>query len=167
VPTDPPPRAGPPPLVIGLGNEHRGDDRSGLEVVRALRARLGEDARLIEGPEDVTELLALWTPVDRVIVIDAVRSGRAPGTVHRFELADGELPSRLGSTSTHGLTLADAVALARSLGRLPASLTVFGIEAGSVAMGHELSVPVARAVGEVTEAVASELRRPGADPGPA
>ncbi|MGD0250498.1 MAG: hydrogenase maturation protease [Thermoplasmata archaeon] len=155
------------PLVIGLGNEHRGDDRCGLEVVRALGLRLGGEVRLVEGPEDVTELLALWADADRVIVIDAVRSGGTPGTIHRFELPGTELPSRLGATSTHGLTLADAVALARSLGRFPSHVTVFGIEAGPVEMSDGLSAPVVRAVGEVAEKVVAELRgsvaRKGAD----
>jgi hydrogenase maturation protease len=166
VPTASPPRGDPRPLVIGLGNEHRGDDRCGLEVVRVLEGRLGEGARLVEGPEDVTELLGLWSDADRVIVIDAVRSGRAPGTVHRFDLSERDLPSRLGSTSTHGLTLADAVALARSIGRLPARMTVYGIEAGPVAMQDGLSDPVVRAVAEVADRVASEVQRAARRTGP-
>jgi hydrogenase maturation protease len=150
------------PLVIGLGNEHRGDDRAGLDVVRALRTRLGPSARLIEAPDDVTELLTLWADADRVVVIDAVRSGRAPGTVQRFDLPEQALPSRLGSTSTHGLTLADAVALGRSLDRFPSHLTVLGIEAGPVAMQDGLSAAVVRAVREVTELVVAELAGPTA-----
>ncbi len=152
------PRSESTPLVIGLGNEHRGDDRLGLDVVRALRGRLAGSARLVEGPGDLTDLLALWSDEDRVIVVDAVRSGRPPGTVYRVEVADGALPSRLRTTSTHGFSLADAVALGRSLGRFPRSLTIFGIEAGTVTMTAGLSDPVARAVPEVAEAVASELR---------
>jgi hydrogenase maturation protease len=150
--------------VIGLGNEHRGDDRAGLDVVRAVRARLGPSARTVEGPDDVTDLLALWADADRVVVIDAVRSGRAPGAVHRYVLPEETLPSRLGSTSTHGLTLADAVALGRSLGRFPHRLVVFGIEAGPVGMQDGLSDPVARAVAEVTELVLSEVHGPSSRP---
>ncbi len=147
------------PLVIGLGNENRGDDGCGLAVVRALRERLGEDERLVEGPEDVTELLALWAGSERVIVVDAVRSGHAPGTVHRLDLAHQELPGPWRATSTHGLTFADALALARTLGRIPASLTFYGIEAGSVGMQRGLSGPVAGAVTAVTEAVLAEIGR--------
>jgi hydrogenase maturation protease len=154
----------PRPLIIGLGNPHRGDDRCGLDVVRALELRLGERARIVEGPEDVTELLALWSGAERVIVVDAVRSGRAAGTVHRFDLPPQELPSRLGSTSTHGLTLADAIELARSLDRLPPRMTVFGIEAGPVGLHSGLSDPVARAVAVVADRVVAEVA--GA-PGPA
>jgi len=161
-----PPRARVPPLIVGLGNDARGDDRCGLDVVRALRGRLPPEVRVAEARPDVTELLDLWSEVDRVIVIDAVRSGRAPGTIHRFDLAREELPSRLGSTSSHGLSLADAVELARSVGRLPPQLTVFGIEAGPVAMHHGLSPAVARAVAEVAERVISELRAPVVRPSP-
>ena len=145
------------PLVIGLGSEHRGDDRSGLEVVRALRDRVRGAARLVEGPADATALLDLWEGREWVIVVDAVRSGRPPGAVVRLEVAPGEVPGPLGATSTHGLSLADAVELSRSLGRLPARLTIFGIEAEELGVGDRMTPAVAAAVQEVCGRVLDEL----------
>jgi hydrogenase maturation protease len=132
--------------------------------VRALRGRLPREVRIAEAAQGATELLDLWAESDPVIVIDAVRSGHPPGTIHRFDVAREELPSRLGSTSSHGLTLADAIELARSLGHLPRHLTVFGIEAGPVGLHRGLSPPVARAVVEVTERVLLEIRPPSVPP---
>lgn len=144
------------PLVIGVGTEHRGDDRCGLDVARALREPLGRRARVAECAGDITDLLDLWDGVGEVIVVDAVRSGRAPGTVVRWEVPGSE-PPRPGVTSTHGLSLAEAIGLGRSLGRLPGRLVVYGIEADNVAMGDGLSPSVAQAVRAVIAQVAEEL----------
>jgi hydrogenase maturation protease len=150
--------------VIGVGTEHRGDDRCGLEVVRQLRGRVKESARLTECSGDITELLDLWAGLARVIVVDAVRSGRTPGNVVRFEVPP-DLPPTVGPASSHGLSLAEAIGLGRSLGRFPRRLVVYGIEAGNVAMGDRLSAAVIEGVRETVERVVSELsERPGPRP---
>src|SRR5579863_7119452 len=113
-------------VVIGLGNEDRRDDRCGLDVIRALRQHEAVPARILEGGEDATELLDLWADARRAIVVDAMVSGRPAGTVQRFEIGVGAAPSVLSVTSTHGLSVGDAIGLARHLGRLPPSLVVFG-----------------------------------------
>lgn len=154
------PRAAPAartPLVIGLGNADRGDDAAGLEVVRALEGRTVDGARVVEGPREATGLLDLWTGVERVIVVDAVRSGRAPGTVVRLEVGPHGIPTSVRPSSTHGLSLAEAVGLGLSLGAMPRSLVVYGIEAGDFAAGRGLSGPVARGVAEAARRVADEL----------
>jgi hydrogenase maturation protease len=144
-------------LVIGLGNDQRSDDRSGLEVARALRPRLAGKARVEECESEGIALLELWRGADRVFVVDAVRSGAPPGTVHRLEPGDGFLPGLRTATSTHGLSLAEAVALARGLGCLPHHLVVYGIEAGDVGMGVTLTPPVAHGVREVIDRILAEL----------
>jgi len=148
------------PLVIGLGNEHRGDDGSGLEVARALKARLAGRARVEECTSEGIALLELWKEADRVLVVDAVRSGAVPGTVHRFEAGDGFSPGVRTATSTHGLSLVEAVALGRGLGCLPRELVIYGIEAENVLIGDGLTPPVVRAVQETTERIVEELSAP-------
>jgi len=154
------------PLIIGLGNEHRSDDRSGLEVVRALRGRLEGRARIEECVAGGVALLDRWRAADRVIVVDAVRSGARPGTVHRLEPSDGEMGILRGPTSTHGLSLAEAVALAKGLGQLPSHLVVYGIEAANVKVGDELTPEVARGVEEATARILAEVATPFASRGP-
>lgn len=145
------------PLVIGLGNQDRGDDGSGLEVARTLRSRLAGKARVEECRSEGIALLELWRDADQVLVIDAVVSGGVPGTVHRFEAGDGFSPGLRTVTSTHGLSLAEAVALARGLGCLPRHLVVYGIEVHQVDVGTGLSPPVARGVREAADRIVAEL----------
>ena len=107
--------------VIGLGNEWRSDDGVGLEVAR----RIG--GRVLDGePIGIVEALA---GEDEVVLIDAVSTGAAPGTLFVFEADSDPLPAPIfGASSTHALGLAEALELARTLGRLPRKVVVYGIE---------------------------------------
>jgi len=145
------------PLVIGLGNEHRSDDRLGLEVARALKPKLAGKVRVEECTSGGVALLDLWRGFDHVVVVDAVRSGSPAGTVHRLEAGDGALPGYHSATSTHGLSLGEAVALGKGLGNLPRYLVVYGVEAENLEMGLSLSPSVARGVEEATARILAEL----------
>jgi hydrogenase maturation protease len=96
------------------------------------------------------DLLEVFDGYDTVVVVDATRSGTAPGTV---TVTEGPLASQ-GSASTHGLGLAEAVELARALDRLPWRLVVVGVEVGSTEPGTPLSPAVAGAV----EAAVAQVR---------
>ena len=131
-------------LVLGIGNDWRSDDAAGLEVARRL-----SDARAIACAGDPSGLLDAWEDEPEVILVDAVSSGAAPGTVHRFDAATGPLPTRLVRGSTHHVSVAEAVELARCLQRLPARLEFIGIEGGRFDAGFGLTAEVARAVDDV------------------
>jgi len=165
-----PSRATPPvsrrevPLVIGCGNDHRRDDGCGRAAARSLRPLLGGRARLVESDGEATNLLDLWDEQDLVIVVDAVRSGRAPGTVQRIEVGEGPLPASVSTGSTHGFSLAEGVALGRSLGRFPNRLVIYGIEAGDLEMGAGLTPAVAEAVENVVARIDREIPGSGGAP---
>ena len=145
-------------LVIGVGNELRGDDAAGLLAVRRLAA-MGLDGVVFEehGGEG-TELIEAWRDADSVFIIDAARAGSETGTVYRFDAAGEPLPRRLFRRSTHDFGVAEAVELARELGRLPPRLVVFAIEGESFRHGTALSPGVDRALAELERTAASEIR---------
>lgn len=143
-------------LIVGLGNPWRRDDGAGPAVLRRLHASpLPPGVALREQPGDVLALLAAWEGWPRVIVIDAVRSGAPPGTVHRC--GPESLGDAFGHASSHRFGLADAVELARALGRLPDSLTVYGIEGSDFGPGEGLTPAVAQAVDQVGCRLIGEL----------
>ena len=80
------------------------------------------------------------------MVVDAAASGASPGTVHRFDARAAPLPAAHLRSSTHAFGVADAVELARALGRLPGRLDVYAIEGGDFSLGAGLTPPVAAAV---------------------
>jgi hydrogenase maturation protease len=104
-----------------------------------------------------TALLDAWAGAALAIVIDAVRSGAPPGTIHRVDL-DARPPAaalRLGST--HAVGLAEAIELGRALDRLPVRLALYGIEGARFETGAGLTPAVARAV----ETLCQRLSRAG------
>lgn len=112
------------------------------------------EVRELEG-EPVSIVDAL-DGADRAFLVDAVRSGAAPGTVHRLDVSEEPVPATLSAASTHTLGVGEAIELARALGRLPARVVLYGIEADSIAAGDELTPAVAQAVDTVVEEVLAE-----------
>lgn len=111
-------------LVIGCGNARRGDDAAGLLVARRLR-RMGVDARECDG--EPLSLIEAWQGAGEVILVDAVVTGCRPGSVSIWNVLE-TVPCRSSPGSSHALGLTDAIGLARTLGRLPRRLTLYGIE---------------------------------------
>jgi hydrogenase maturation protease len=130
-------------MVIGLGNEFRHDDAVGIIAARRLRDQ-GVAAQ--EHGGDPVMLIDQWGGAEGLILIDAVISGAEPGTRHCLDVSDSALPRELFRSSTHVLSLADAVELSRTLGTLPARVLVFGIEAWDLRTGVGLSPEVERAL---------------------
>ncbi len=148
--------AGPRVVVAGLGSEYRCDDAAGPLVA----ARAAQAAGLAEavGPlGDPLDLLGTWDGADLAIVVDAVRSGRPPGTLRVLELTgapSGHVTEEAGTaTSTHGIGLASVLRLARAIGSAPARVVVVGIEGEAFGLGTTLSPAVAAAVGPAVRRV--------------
>jgi hydrogenase maturation protease len=91
--------------------------------------------------------------------VDAVESGAAPGTLHRFDAGAGPIPAGVFRSSTHAFGVGDAVELARVLGRLPGRVVVYGVEGGEFAAGEGLTAPVEAAVEPAAQAVLDNLER--------
>ena len=148
-----------PPLIIGIGNEMRGDDAVGLLVARAL----GLSETVLEHDGEPASLIALWEGQDEVVMVDAVTSGRPPGTVVEVDVIETELPAGL-CHSTHALGPAEAVELARALGKLPTRMRLVGIEASDFSFETGLTPEVEEAVDQVVSHLQQVLAN--ADPGP-
>jgi hydrogenase maturation protease len=146
-------------LVLGLGNLLMGDDGFGPRVVELLEERhvWSETVRLVDGGTLGLDLLPQLEGVKRLLIIDALDLGSAPGTV--FRLAGDEVPRAFANKlSVHQMGLQDLLAVAELQGHLPPQLVVWGAQAGTIELGLELTPAVAEAVEEVALRVAEELR---------
>ena len=138
-----------------LGSRYRGDDAVGPLVADRLRAA---GATLLDCNDEPTRLIDEWADLDVLVIVDAVRSGAAAGTVHRIDAGAGPLPRDLGFASTHAFSIADTLELGRALDRAPRRVVVVGIEGAAFAMGDPLSPAVEAALPGVAESVLAELR---------
>ena len=133
-------------VVIGVGNPDRGDDAAGRRVAAALRVSAPPGVVVMDSDGDPAAIMDAWDGADLAVVVDAMVSGSAPGTVRRFDATETPLPISVHLASTHGMGAAEAIELARSLDRLPERLLVYGIEGTVFHPGMEMSQPVSDAV---------------------
>lgn len=140
--TDQDPR---PLLVLGLGNLLLEDDGVGIELLQRLAAR-GDDARVefVDGGTQGIALGSLFAGRRAVLLLDAVRLGAAPGSVHRLQDPLRSAPPR--GDSAHAANAGELLATALLLGDLPEHVEVLGIEPATTRTGIGLSAVVAAAL---------------------
>jgi len=144
----------PPVLIIGLGNEVRGDDAAGLAAARQLKREFADRVEVLESGGDGAQLMQAWKDAQSVIVVDAAASGAPPGTVHRFDACAQALPAGRFGGSTHAFGLTEAIELARALGELPRRLIIYAIEGKAFETGAALSPEAEAAI----ESLAARVR---------
>jgi len=144
--------------VIGCGNANRSDDGAGPAVVRALRERGLASApflKLLDAGTDGMGVIYAARGCRSLVIIDACQTGAEPGAI--FEVP-GEVLQREPERSftLHDFRWDHALhAGRRTYGAgFPADVVVLLIEARTVALGLELSPPVAAAVRQVADRVA-------------
>lgn len=142
--------------IICLGNELVRDDGIGIRVGRVLASLpLPADTRVEEAPHLGWSLLDVVAQADRLILVDAMSTGQAPGTCVTMQ---GQAIARYnaGAAASHTLSIAELMELALRLapGRTPASLHFVGIE-GVVfdTYGTQLTPEVRDAIPAAVEAV--------------
>jgi hydrogenase maturation protease len=147
-------------LILGVGSPS-GDDQAGWLVVDALRV-LG-----VENLEGVVvdkldrpgaSLVARFESTNHVVLIDAMHSGAAVGSIRRFDREDW--PQYGDGLSSHGFGVLAALALARELGGLPPRLDLYGIEIASANPGEVPGETILTAVQELARQIASEILEP-------
>jgi len=146
-------------VVLGAGSPLVGDDGLGVEVVAALAERWAENSTLsfLDGGIWGMRLLPHIEDAHRLLVVDAIRSGREPGTLVRLER--DEIPRHLrGKLSTHQIDLGEVFAVAELRGHFPAEAVALGIEPASFDGFEELSDVVRARVPVLVDAIEAQLR---------
>ncbi|MEW6051170.1 MAG: hydrogenase maturation protease [Candidatus Zixiibacteriota bacterium] len=133
-------------LIIGVGNEFRGDDSVGIVAARRLRTRIGNAVDVLEHSGEGASLMEAWSGYDTLILIDAVETSVTPGQIFHFDVSIERLPTRFFHYSTHAFGLTEAIETARALGRLPKQVFVYGVQGKRFDTGAPLSKEVETSV---------------------
>ncbi|GCE30115.1 hydrogenase [Dictyobacter alpinus] len=150
-------------LLIGAGNLYRSDDSVGLKVVQAIKSNHLPDVDCIEHDADGTGLLEIMAQADTVILVDAVKSGAPPGTIHKFAVHDSVPSCPIPLFSSHDFGVGEAIQLAQVIHQLPRRLTVYGIEGSSFCLGTMLSPAVACVIPDVVALIYQDIQARRAD----
>ncbi|CAH2031027.1 HyaD/HybD family hydrogenase maturation endopeptidase [Trichlorobacter ammonificans] len=154
-------------LILGLGNTIMTDDGVGPKVIERLRhdGELPVEISLLDGGTLGLDLLPHLEGVERLIIVDAVETGKQPGSLVR--LAGDEVPAALETKlSPHQMGLKDLLAVARLMDCLPPEVVLVGVQPDCLELGTELTPAVAAQVPELARMVCREVRNPHAATSP-
>jgi hydrogenase maturation protease len=149
-----------PVVVIGVGNRFRRDDSFGPLLVDAIAGEVPAGVDLSESDGEPARVIDAWAGADLAVVVESVRHGAPAGSVidlDATEQFDGAM-SRTGGAGSHSLGLAEAIALGRTLGRMPRRLRVVGVEPADLGYGEGLTETVARTLDLVASLVIRHVR---------
>ena len=144
-------------IIVGLGNPILGDDGAGWKVAEEVKKQITPH------PSVTVEFLSLGgislmehlIGYERAILIDAMASDHAPGSVTTSNLTQTPDVSAFHTTSAHDTSLQNALELGKVMGAaLPEQITVVGVATNHVYdFSEELSLPVAQAISTATQIV--------------
>ncbi len=133
-------------VVIGIGNRWRRDDGVGSAAADLVAPRLGADVVVVHSDGEPGRLIDAWADTDLAIVVDAVRTGAAPGRIHHVQALETMTLGTPQIAGSHALGLVHAVRLAGAVRQLPRQMVVIGIEVDDTTTGQGLSPAVAEAL---------------------
>ena len=117
-------------LVLGIGNLLWADEGFGVRALEQLHAqwRFGPGVRLLDGGTQGLYLLPYVEGCRRLLILDAVDYGLAPGTLK--VVRDDDVPAFLGARkmSLHQTGFQEVLAVARLRGWAPRAITLIGCQ---------------------------------------
>jgi hydrogenase maturation protease len=143
-------------VVIGVGNLLLRDEGIGIHVVQALQEMaLPTDVQLIDGGTS-PDLIAYTRAGDKMVIVDAARSGGAPGTVYRFLPADFAAERNV-LASAHEIGVVENLTLMSLSGNQPRETIIIGVEPAEIDWGTELSPVLQSKLPDIIKAVLNEI----------
>ncbi len=135
-------------LVLGIGNPILSDDAVGIKIAQRLEEEK-PDVTVEQTNEAAIALLDLITDYDKLIIIDSIKTKRGKaGELYKLTLEDFK-PNN-DSTSSHGMDIATAFEVGKSLGcRMPHAVSIYAVEVKDNENFSEQCTP------EVTERIPS------------
>lgn len=131
-PTPPAPDDG-PVIVLGIGNVLWADEGFGVRAVEALQRQWtfadgGHPVELVDGGTQGLYLIQHVQAASRLLILDAIDYGLAPGTLHVVE--NDEVPKFLGAKkmSLHQTGFQDVIATAALMGFRPPEMALIGCQ---------------------------------------
>lgn len=144
--------------LVGIGNILLGDDGVGVRLARHLATsyRFAPEIDILDGGTLGLDLISYLSDTERLLVIDAAKSGTPPGMV--TVLRETDVPAILRSVlSAHEASLCDLVAALTLLGKMPNTFVTVGIEPLRILPSIELSGRVRSALPTAERAVIAQL----------
>ncbi|MBA7657184.1 hypothetical protein ES703_65115 [subsurface metagenome] len=154
-------------LVLGLGNILLKDEGVGVHVAHKLQElAIPYNVEVMDGGTACLDVLLLAQGVEKLVVIDAMRAGKKPGTIYKTRLK-AEEKNRLTQIfseaeqpkiSLHQVGLLDALSVVEKMNHAPEEIVIIGVEPKEMDCGLELTEPVKQRLVEIVNMVLEEIK---------
>lgn len=133
------------PVIIGIGNEMRGDDSAGIEIIKRLQKNgISNTLAVYSTPENYLQKITMM-PGNARLWIDIINWNGEPGETKIF---DTDTISHY-AISTHNFSLIVIINFLKELKNVQDY--VLGIQPQNLTLGDPISMPVAKTVGILVE----------------
>lgn len=154
-------------LVIGCGNLLRADDGVGPILIRQLwELGLPDGMRVADGGTAGMDVAFKMRGADHVIIVDAARTGSAPGTLFQVPGAELEQLPPLEGINLHAFRWDHALAFGRWLLKddYPRRITVYLIEGECFEHGEPLSPAVYQQMQSLAQRLIAQVASEAGEP---
>lgn len=144
-------------VVIGVGNTILSDEGVGVHAARLLQSdpRVPFGVTILDGGTIGLELIPYASSASHLLFLDAMNSGKPPGTLARMTGKD--LLGTTGGWSVHQLGVADLIAALFLVAIRPQDIVVLGVQPANTDWGTTLSSEVEAALVPLVDAALAQL----------
>lgn len=142
------------PWVIGVGSPH-GDDQIGWLIADALVERQSAHVTVRKAASP-SEVLNWIDDVRWLGLCDGCRGAGAAGEWYCWTWPDLQIEQHHFG-GTHGMTLAEVLKLAVTLGRAPATIKIWGIEIGDCQPGAATTEKIRECIPQIVDSILHEI----------
>jgi len=143
-------------LILGLGNILLMDEGIGVHVVSELKKqKLPEDVEIIDGGTAGMDLLSFVKNVQKLIIIDAIRLKKRPGSI--YCLRPYEMEFTAPQFSLHQVGVLEILSTAKKLHCLPEDTTIIGVEPKEIDWGLDLTAEVKETIPYIVNMVLEKV----------
>ncbi len=144
-------------IIIGIGNLLLMDEGIGIHVINELeKHKLPENVDICDGGTGGFKLIDLMHEAKRVIFIDAVETGKAPGTITTFKSEDVRSMYPKKKYSLHDTDLLEVIKMVELLEH-PPEIEIMGVQPKTINYGTTLSRELTDSIPDIINTIYNEI----------
>jgi len=149
--------------IIGIGNILCSDEGVGIHVINDINHEaLNSNVKVFDCGTSGIAVLEAMDDTEKAIIIDAVSSGRKPGTIHLYTMEDllrmEDKTLKLVSLHQFDLMATLKLGMTTNAYKMPCRIIIIGVEVKSLESSMDLSDEVTKALPKVIETVIHEAQ---------
>ncbi len=146
-------------VIIGIGNVLLMDEGIGIHIINELeKYELPSNVEIYDGGTGGFKLIDLVQAANKVIFIDAVETGKAPGTIITFKSEDVRSKYQKRKYSLHDTDLLEVIKMVELLEH-PPEIEIVGIQPKTINYGTTLSKELKYSIPNIINTVFNEIEK--------